>query len=287
MKYGLPYQGSKNKLAKRIVDLLPPAEHLYDVFAGGCAVSHAALLSGKFGCVHFSDTNDVVTLFRDALEGDIPDGSEWISHEEFFKRKDTDPYVRVVWSFGNNQKTYLYRREIEPYKKAAHEMIFAPTPNERRLKFGKVFRLIPLILNNISRGDQIESAERSQRLLSIDRLQSAEIENGLNLPFCGGEYEMKVADYRDIDILPNSVIYADPPYAGTIGYIRQDFDHAAFYDWCERQTQPLFISEYWMPEDRFESVAEFEKRCTFSPTNKRKKEIERIYRPKKQLYEQV
>ena len=30
-KYGLPYQGSKSKLAERIVALLPPATHLYDV----------------------------------------------------------------------------------------------------------------------------------------------------------------------------------------------------------------------------------------------------------------
>lgn len=98
---------------------------------------------------------------------------------------------------------------------------------------------------------------------------------------------MKVADYRDIDILPNSVIYADPPYAGTEKYIKQDFDHATFYDWCEKQTQPLFISEYWMPEDRFESVAEFESKSTFSATNNRLSKIEKIYRPKKQLYEQI
>lgn len=146
MRYGLPYQGSKNKLAERIVNLLPEAEHFYDVFAGGCAVSHAALLSGKFGKVHFSDINDSVVLFRDCLEGNIPDGSEWISREDFFIRKDTDPYVRLVWSFGNNQKNYLYSQDIEPYKRAVHEMIFAPTPNERRLKFREVCKLIPSVL---------------------------------------------------------------------------------------------------------------------------------------------
>lgn len=34
MRYGIPYMGSKNKLAERIVSLLPRAEHLYDVFCG-------------------------------------------------------------------------------------------------------------------------------------------------------------------------------------------------------------------------------------------------------------
>lgn len=145
MRYGLPYQGSKNKLAERIVNLLPEAEHFYDVFAGGCAISHCALLSGKYRYTHISDTNDSVLLFKDVLEGNIPDGSEWISREEFYRRKDTDPYVRLVWSFASNQRDYIYSREIEPYKKAVHEMIYAPTPNERRLKFKNVCRLMSQI----------------------------------------------------------------------------------------------------------------------------------------------
>ena len=68
-KYGLPYQGSKSKLAERIVALLPPATHLYDIFAGGCAITHAALLSGKFKEIHANDISDSVTLFEDALNG--------------------------------------------------------------------------------------------------------------------------------------------------------------------------------------------------------------------------
>lgn len=139
-KYGLPYQGSKSKLAERIVALLPPATHLYDVFAGGCAITHAALLSGKFKEIHTNDITDSVTLFEDALNGKYENESRWISREDFFRLKDSDPYVRIVWSFGNNQHCYLYSKEIEPYKKAVHEMLYAPTPNERRLKFKAVIR---------------------------------------------------------------------------------------------------------------------------------------------------
>lgn len=161
-KYGLPYQGSKSRLAERIVDLLPSATHFYDLFAGGCAVTHCAMLSGKFGNVHFSDTNDSVVLFRDCLEGNVPDGSEWISREEFFRRKDSDPYVRLVWSFGNNQRDYLYSREIEPYKKAVHEMLYATTPNERRLKFREVCKMMETIAGR--KAYDHESTERSQQL---------------------------------------------------------------------------------------------------------------------------
>lgn len=200
MRYGLPYQGSKNKLAERIVNLLPEAERFYDVFAGGCAVSHAALLSGKFGKVHFSDINDSVVLFRDCLEGNIPDGSEWISREDFFIRKDTDPYVRLVWSFGNNQKNYLYSQDIELYKRAVHEMIFAPTPNERRLKFREVCKLILSVLGSIPplphkrlptrKLQGLQSSEACQRLQDISNSTDCKARSGgglsKNSPFSVG-----------------------------------------------------------------------------------------------------
>lgn len=125
MKYGLPYQGSKNKLAERIVSLLPQAEHLIDVFCGGCAVSHAALLRGKYPHIHINDVDwRPVTLFQDALEGKYADEDRWISREDFFRLKDTDPYVAVVWSFANNMRDYLYSKEVEPLKRAIHYAMF-------------------------------------------------------------------------------------------------------------------------------------------------------------------
>lgn len=125
MKYGLPYKGSKKKLAERIVRLLPKRTHLVDLFCGGCAVSHAALLMGKYEHIHINDINWMCpTLFIDALNGKYNDESRWISHEDFFRLKDTDPYVAVVWSFGNNLRDYLYSREIEPLKKAIHYAMF-------------------------------------------------------------------------------------------------------------------------------------------------------------------
>lgn len=125
MKYGLPYKGSKNKLAERIVRLLPKRTNLVDLFCGGCAVSHAALLMGKYEHIHINDINWMCpTLFIDALNGKYNDESRWISREDFFRLKDTDPYVAVVWSFGNNLHSYLYSKEIEPLKKAIHYAMF-------------------------------------------------------------------------------------------------------------------------------------------------------------------
>ena len=125
MKYGLPYKGSKNKLAERIVRLLPKRTHLIDLFCGGCAVSHAALMMCKYEHIHINDINWMCpTLFIDALNGKYNDENRWISREDFFRLKDTDPYVAVVWSFGNNLHTYLYSKEIEPLKKAIHYAMF-------------------------------------------------------------------------------------------------------------------------------------------------------------------
>lgn len=125
MKYGLPYKGSKNKLAERIVRLLPKRTHLIDLFCGGCAVSHAALLMGKYEHIHINDINWMCpTLFIDALNGKYNNENRWISREDFFRLKDTDPYVAVVWSFGNNMRGYLYSKEIEPLKKAIHYAMF-------------------------------------------------------------------------------------------------------------------------------------------------------------------
>lgn len=92
----------------------------------------------------------------------------------------------------------------------------------------------------------------------------------------------KVGDYRNVEILPDSVIYADIPYKSTYGY-GIEFDHEAFYDWCEKQTALVLISEYWMPEDRFVCIAEFERKSTFSATNNSLSRIEKVFVPKGQL----
>ena len=46
--YGIGYQGSKSRIAKYIIDILPPGNRLVDLFAGGCSITHCAMLSGKY-----------------------------------------------------------------------------------------------------------------------------------------------------------------------------------------------------------------------------------------------
>lgn len=121
MTYGIPYKGSKNKIAKQIVDLLPGKTNFYDLFCGGCAVTHAALLSGKWQNYTINDIDPLMPeMFLKALNGDYRKERRWISREKFHAAKTTDPYIKTCWSFGNNGKNYLYSKEIEPWKRALH-----------------------------------------------------------------------------------------------------------------------------------------------------------------------
>lgn len=43
-----------------------------------------------------------------------------MSREDFEKEKNTDPFVKLCWSFSNNGNNYMYSKKIEPTKKALH-----------------------------------------------------------------------------------------------------------------------------------------------------------------------
>lgn len=133
MNYGLPYKGSKNSIAKWVISNLPASHTFVDLFAGGCAVTHAAILSGKFGRFIANDITEYPQVFRDAIDGKYRNECRWISREDFLRLKDDDPYVRLCWSFGNNMKTYMYAPEVERFKKHMHAIFFAKTPGEASL----------------------------------------------------------------------------------------------------------------------------------------------------------
>lgn len=125
MRLGLPYKGSKNSIAREIIDCLPAADVFVDLFAGGCAVTHAAMLSRKYKRYICNDINDYPSFFIECMQGkhNIRNHTEWISREDFFRLKDTDNYVKYVWSFGNNGKDYLYSKDKEEFKHCIHRLL--------------------------------------------------------------------------------------------------------------------------------------------------------------------
>ena len=120
-QYGIPYQGSKSKIADSLMAVLPSAEVFVDLFAGGCAMTHAAMLSGKFRRFIANDISPMPTqCFHIAATGGYANETRWISREEFKRLKDSDPLVKYCWSFSTAGENYLYAEEIEPWKKALH-----------------------------------------------------------------------------------------------------------------------------------------------------------------------
>jgi site-specific DNA-adenine methylase len=103
----------------------------------------------------------------------------------------------------------------------------------------------------------------------------------------GGKISSYSTDYRNIEIPQDSVIYCDIPYMGTNEYTGVPiFDYEAFYDWAESQMQPLFISSYDMPRDRFRCVAEFKHNSTLSASSV-VPVVERVFVPIKQEHKTI
>ena len=319
MNYGLPYQGSKNRIAKRLVDALPPAPVLYDVFCGGCAVTHAAMLSGKYQRFVVNDRRGwLPDAFRKAIHGGYAHEDRWISREDFECLKSTDAYAAMCFSFGNDARSYMYARPLEPYKRALHHAIFwrdfapwrelcpetadalaaglAPIEDrkQRRVQAGhfiveslksRAEMLTPDILQKpIYRQIRRRKDTQHQSLQSLgclERLQS--LESLERLPGALTVYSM---DYQEMRFDEPGIIYCDPPYKDTADkskdYADTSFDAEVFYSWCEAQKLPVYISEYQMPEDRFVCIAEWDKVTTMAAKTTTHV-TERLWRPRTQL----
>ena len=306
MNYGLPYKGSKNKLAPKIFELFPQKKNFYDLFCGGCAMTHYGMLHNKFEKFIINDINPMCpTLFVDAINGKFKNEIRWISREDFLN--SNEPYVKFCWSFGNNLRDYLYGKEIEPYKKACHYAIVfddfslikelcpevydvtkealngIKNIEKRRLAFRpsviKELKRIgdwDLVQNNpLYKSAHWRSGKLDGKNNDLESLQSLESLERLQ------SLEQFSTDYQNVEIYKDSVIYCDIPYEGTDSYNRIDFDFERFYSWCEKQTEPVFISSYKMPEDRFICIATFEHRSTLSATANNKV-LEKVFIPKHQ-----
>ena len=124
INYGVPYKGSKNMIAEWVVSHVPECDTFIDVFSGGCAITDCVLRKGRAKHVIANDRDPMpVKCFEMAVRGEFANEDRWISREDFFALKDTDPYARFCYSFGNNAKDYMYSTTIEPYKRAIHYVL--------------------------------------------------------------------------------------------------------------------------------------------------------------------
>lgn len=260
--FGIPYQGSKSGIAIDIIKKLPSGKRFVDLFGGGFAMSHCALLSGKYEQVYYNELNPLLPpLIKKAINGEYNYKvfkPEFITREKFNELKDKDGYIKYIWSFSNNGNSYLFGSDIEKQKQSIHNWVVFGIKDEfmqkncpdidlyiktqditkRRLLYRKYIRI-----KSHKRGD----LERLQQLEQLEQLERLQIN-------CG--------DYRDYEYRDGDIVYCDPPYEDTATYNNNSsFTHKEFYDWVASRPYQVWFSSYNNISDkRFRMIWAYGKR---------------------------
>ena len=260
---GLPYQGSKKKISKKIIEIIKQnfgtTKPIYDIFGGGGAITAECVLNGLE--VYYNDLDKDIT---NAFERVISQDREWIktlivSRTEFTEikakeNKTTDDFLKLlINSFGNQKNYYLYSKEISDLKyNLAKEIIekhdvfsgYKQTETYKRA-IEQPKQLEQLIrLSGLERLVQLEQLGQLERLERIDEVKATN------------------KSYHDFSEVSGAILYLDPPYEGSNqkGYINS-FDSQEFYDWAFEiaKTNIVIISSYSISDERFEVVYSFDK----------------------------
>lgn len=287
MSFGLPYMGSKSKLADWILDEINPLSDLFcqhktystfvDVFFGGGAISHYALLYRNFDTIIANDITPTALLFKRLLNNEIDlDKYIWISREEFRKNKELDikeqdQIIGLVYSFGNNRQDYLYSKETEEEKK------FESKRN---------------IINGSFTNDILaEHIQRLNRIYNITKIRKSNKKTN---------FIAECQDYRELEIPNDSLVYLDPPYKDSRAEAYYDkristFNLEELYSWAEslvlKKNCDVFMSERVAPS-YYEEVSKKDYYLNFRKSSDKEKDdnkfkissVEKIFKivPRKQ-----
>ena len=214
---GLPYQGSKKKISKKIVEIIKQNfgtdKPIYDIFGGGGAITAECVLNGLE--VHYNDLDKDIT---DAFERVISQDREWIktlivSREEFFEikakeNKTTDDFLKLlVNSFGNNKKGYIYSKENSDLKYNLAKKIIEKHDVFSGYKQTETYKKVASGAEwNWFNKKRYQSLEELQQLERLQQLKQFEQLN---------EIKATNKSYHDFGEVSGAILYLDPPYEGT------------------------------------------------------------------------
>ena len=262
---GLPYQGSKKKISKKIVEIIKQnfgtEKPIYDIFGGGGAITAECLINGLE--VHYNDLDRTIT---DMFQKVVSEDRDYlktliISRDEFFKIREKenktidDELKLLINSFGNDRKTYLYSRKFSDLKyNLAIEIIKNHDTFDGYKKtdtYKNAYRPF-----DVGKEKKNQVLNQLKPLQQLERLQQVSHIEATNL------------DYTEFSGAENAILYLDPPYENTVlkGYSIDSFDSQSFYDWAFKMANKniVLISSYEISDSRFECVYEFKKaRSTF------------------------
>ncbi|HRJ06878.1 MAG TPA: DNA adenine methylase [Candidatus Saccharibacteria bacterium] len=275
--YGIPYMGSKQKLVDKVVPFIlnrhPGADSFYDLFGGGGSVSLYVVSKYPHLDVVYNERSKAISALMQRLKDGENLGAEWIDRDTFERKYTGDDWfaglLQTCYTFGNNQKSYLYGKPLEEFKEHLTDLVMTgegdiawleQKADEINLKeHGKVTHT-KIFLNSkryktpyqrrIVLARQIGSIGALQHISRIERLnQIANMPGISTLGISAG------TSYNEVPIIgERPIIYCDPPYEGTAEYREGDFDHKAFYDWVMEQTCPVYVSSYNVSDPRLKRV---------------------------------
>ena len=280
---GLPYQGSKKKISKKIVEIIKQnfgtEKPIYDIFGGGGAIAAECMLNGLE--VHYNDLDRTITdMFQRVLDTDREFLKTLIvSRDEFFRirvkeNKTVDDNLKLlVNSFGNNRRSYLYSEEFSDLK---HNLAIEIIKNHDTFSG---YRKTDTYKNayrpfDIGKEDVFQVLQQLQRLQQLERLQQL------------SRIEVTNLDYTGFSEVKNAILYLDPPYQNTEldGYSVKYFDNQSFYNWAYEMSKKniVLISSYEISDERFGCVYEFKKaRCTLQRGTNNNNKTEKLFMVKK------
>ena len=276
--YGIPYMGSKQKLVDKIVPFIlkrhEGTTHFYDLFGGGGSVSLYAVRKYPNLNVHYNELSLAIASLMQALKDGDPISKAWIDRETFEREYvGNDAWaglLQTCWTFGNNQKSYLYGKPLEKFKEKLTDLVMTgdgsigeleDMANDILLKeYGKSDPQTKIYLNpviystpyqrRIVLARQIPNIGALQHLARIERLIQIQ-----NMP---GISELIITAGKGYDEVPinnkHSVVYCDPPYENTAEYREGSFDSKKFYEWAITRPFPVYVSSYKVSDPRFKLV---------------------------------
>ena len=261
---GLPYVGSKKKISKKIVQLIiqnfGKDKTVYDIFGGGGAITAECIINGLD--VRYNDLDKTVV---DMLETVLKTDREFlktliVSREEFFEilskeEKTTEDNLKLlVNSFANNQKNYLYNKEVSDLKYNLARDVISKHEGFYGYKQTETYKQAVY-----KRRSQSGDVKQLGRLQQIGRLQTLERFQQLSIDTI---HPFTLFDYTYFSQVTDAIVYLDPPYElAKNPYIDSRMDYKEFYDWAVMMSKKnvVLISSYTISDERFEEVYSFDK----------------------------
>ena len=233
---------------------------LVDLFCGGFAIGEL-FYKNNYKVIANDLNKYVVALLNQTIKIGLDEKKclEFITRDMFSDiikkpEKYDDWYVGYAmccWTFGNNQRTYLFGKDVERLKQAGHKLVVYKDPidvigiisqkhidgilkqtdwNKRRIALGKVAKTMH------TRIFELQQLQQLQQLQRLEQLQ---------------QLEFYSKSYNEINIPEGAIIYCDPPYKGTAEYSEGSFNHDEFWNWVRlvSKKNKIYISEYNAPDD--------------------------------------